>query len=500
MSLFHGFGFCAVIASACWLTGCRASSRVAALPDRTDLRDKPASVARQNAAGQEELDAGIQSVGHLTTSEMPVSDQLDGDNLFAGADELSLDALIAAVHARNPSMHAAQAAWSAAAERYPQVIALEDPMLQTMFAPATFPSSSPVESSYYLGMAQRVPWQGKRTLRGQMAQWDAQSASWDTEEVKLRLAAASRMAYFDFFLAERELELNLQNVELMQDFRATAKTKYEANQVSEQDLSAADLELAKLQQMRLELEQARRIAIARINTLLHQRPDKRLPSPPHRLATTDPLPDASMLRQLAVEHRPELASLSAKIQSEQNAVALACKDYYPDFEFMGRYDSFWTDKVQRPQVGMNMNVPLNRSRRGAAVREAQFRLSKLMAEQAQQQDVVCEEVQIAHSRVLANQQAVYLYEDRILPAAQTNLDAARAAYIAGSIDFLRLMEARKQSTEQQIAYQQKLTEYHRSRTELLRSVGTEFDQHGPTEANPTPTETADITENESSAK
>jgi cobalt-zinc-cadmium efflux system outer membrane protein len=430
----------------------------------------------RNEVADDQLENAIQPVAHQVTETTVAEVRPVMDDFFLGTDELHLDSLIVAVHAQNPSLQAAHAAWSAAAERYPQAIALEDPMLQTMFAPATFPSGSPVESSYYIGGAQKIPWYGKRGLRGQIAQGEANAAEWNAEEVKLRLALATRMAFFDLYLVNRELDLSQRNVELMQDFRASAKSKYEANQVSEQDLSAADLELAKLQQQRLELEQTKRTAIARINTLLHRCPDDSLPPPPQRLVIKGSLPDASDLRERAVENRPELGALSSRIQSEQNAVALACKEYYPDFEFMGRYDAFWTDRVQRSQVGMNMNVPLNTGRRGAAVREAQFRLSKLMAEHSQQQDAVREEVQIAHSRVFANQQAAKLYGDRILPAAQTNLDAARAAYIAGSIDFLRLMEARRQFNEQQIAYQRTLTEYHRSRSDLERAVGAPIDE------------------------
>jgi outer membrane protein TolC len=124
---------------------------------------------------------------------------------------------------------------------------------------------------------------------------------------------------------------------------------------------------------------------------------------------------------------------------------------------------------------MNMNVPLNTDRRAAAVREAQCRVTKLIAELTQQQDSVREEVQIAYSRMIAKQKALELYEDEILPAAQTNLESARAAYIAGSIDFLRVLEAVKQSIEQQIAFQRTLTEFHQGKSELERAVGTSID-------------------------
>ena len=476
MPLFHGVGLRLVLAVTCLMVGCRTPQRSSIAAIQPSPRADVGLARSRNGFETEEAPSPILPVVHETGEAMSIADQSDADDPFAGAAELPLDLLVVAVQARNPSLHAAQAAWSAAAERYPQAVALDDPMFQSMFAPASFSSSSPVQSSYYLGMAQRVPWHGKRDLRGQMAQWEANAMSWDTQEVMLRLASTTRMAFFDYYLVHRELELNTKNVDVMQDFRSTAKSKYEANQVSQQDLSSADLELAKLQQQRLELEQSEQTTIARINTLLHRRPNHPLPQPPQSLSVETPLPEAVVLRELAHEHRPELSALAARIQSEQNAVALACKEYYPDFEFMARYDAFWTDTQQRPQVGMNMNVPLNRTRRAAAVREAQFRVSKLIAEYSQQQDSVNEEVQIASVRVQANQKTASLFEDRILPAADANLDAARAAYIAGSIDFLRLMDARRQFIEQQIGYQRTLTEYHRSRSDLERALGTQIGQ------------------------
>ncbi len=477
MPLLHGFAVCAALTISCLMIGCRAPQRtsVSAIPSGLPAAELQPEQDPGDVAVDERM-SRLQTVSHQSDHEPTIIDMADDDDPFTGCEVLPLELLIATVQARNPSLLAAQAAWAAAAERYPQAVAFDDPMLQTMFAPASFPSSSPVQSSYYLGLAQRVPWHGKRKLKGQMAQSEAAAAMWDTQEVMLRLASAARMAFLDYYLVRRELELNDKNVEVMQDFRSTAKSKYEANQVSQQDLSAADLELAKLQQQRLELEQMERTAVARINTLLHRRPDHSLPLPPNRLTVEARLPEALLLRELASQHRPELSALAARIQSEQNAVALACKEYYPDFEFMARYDSFWTDTQQRPQVGMNMNVPIRRDRRAAAVREAQFRVSKLIAEHSQQQDTVNEEVQIAYARVEANRKATALYEVSILPAADTNLDAARAAYVAGSIDFLRLMEARRQFIEQQIGYQRTLTEYHRSQADLERAVGTPVGQ------------------------
>ncbi len=393
------------------------------------------------------------------------------DDDLATTEILMVDVLVTEVLARNPSLTAAHAAWSAAANRYPQVVALDDPMLQTMFAPGSFAGNSPVQSSYYVGFAQKVPWHGKRELRGEMALWEANAAAWDTHETRLRLTLATQIAYFDYYLVLQEQELNRANVRVLEDFRSTARSKYEANLVIAQDVSLAELELAKLQQREVELSQQERIAIARINTLLHRVPQHPLPPPTKKLSISPQSFDLDRLVLAAIDQRPELAALSSRLQSEQNAAALACKEYYPDFEIMGRYDAFWTDVEQRGQVGMNMNVPLNRRRRSAAVDEALFRVSRLRAEYAQLTDTIREDVAAAAFRLDQARRVAELYERQVLPAAEASLADAQAAYIAGTLDFLRLLSARRQLVEEQTGYQRALADYHRNLAELARAVG-----------------------------
>jgi outer membrane protein TolC len=380
--------------------------------------------------------------------------------------------LIDEVQARNPSLAAAQAAWSAAAQKYPQVVALDDPMFEAMFAPESLASNSSVNPSYTLTASQKFFWHGKRHLRGEMALWETNAAGWDIQEVRLRLSLAASLAYFDDYLIQRDLEINRANLTLLQDIRTTARSKYEANLVSAQDLSLADLELAKLEQRDLELQQDLRVAVARINTLLHRRPDHPLP-PVSRPLTLSSQPLAlAGLQELALQQRPELAALSSRIQSEQNAVELACREFYPDFTVLGRYDTMWADTEQRGVIGVNLNVPLNREKRSAAVNEALFRLSRLQAEYAQTADSIREEVAASAARVEQARGVARLYEERVLPAAEISLADAKAAYIAGTLDFQRLLLARRQLADEQLGYQRALASYHRFQAELARALGT----------------------------
>jgi len=138
---------------------------------------------------------------------------------------------------------------------------------------------------------------------------------------------------------------------------------------------------------------------------------------------------------------------------------------------MGRYDQFWTAVEQRPQVGMYLNIPLNQSRRKAAVSEAMFRLHKMQAEYDAQVDGIRNEVQAAHARLERSLATVQLYIATILPASQLNVEAASAGYEAGNLDFLRLVEAERQYIELQEKQQEALADYHRNRAELDRVVG-----------------------------
>ena len=82
-----------------------------------------------------------------------------------GESELSLPKLVAEVEANNPSLEATAAAWRASAQRYPQVIALDDPMFMAMAAPSSF-SSNDVESAYAFQLNQKFQWYGKRQAQG----------------------------------------------------------------------------------------------------------------------------------------------------------------------------------------------------------------------------------------------------------------------------------------------------------------------------------------------
>jgi outer membrane protein, heavy metal efflux system len=386
---------------------------------------------------------------------------------FANQTELSVEQLVAEVQSRNPSLQAASAAWRAATERCPQVTSLDDPMFASMIGPKGVGTDN--GGGWMVQASQKIPWAGKRALRGCAASAEADAMKGDIGDVRLKLSEAARTTFYDYYLARRETEVNESTRRLVSQFREIARNKYQLNQTTQQDVLQADVELAALETRQTELTRDEQVAMARINTLLHRAADHSLPPPPANLPLQDSLPAAEFLQQTA-ESRPDLFAVQARIRAEEANVALACAEYRPDLNVVAKYDGFMPEEM-RPQVGVEFNVPLQRGRRSAAVREAEERLQQRRAEYLERLDQVRFEVQAAISRAAQGQRAIRLYEEKILPATQRSAESAQSNYASGKLDFLRLIDAHRQVYTQKAMYYRAIAEYHRRLAELERAVG-----------------------------
>ncbi len=387
---------------------------------------------------------------------------------FVGQAELPVDQLVAEVQARNPSIQAAELGVAGGGPRYPQAVSLDDPMFTYMIGPA---SVGTMEGGGWMVQAsQKVPWAGKRALRGSAASAEADAMQGDIGDARLRLAEAARTAFYDYYLARREMDVNTSTRRLLKQFREIAGNKYQVNQATEQDVLQADVELASLESRRTELTRDEQVAVARINTLLHREANCPLPPPPAKVAIPDSLPAAEALQQAAAQSRPDLYAAQARIRAEQANLELACKEYYPDVNLVAKYDGFMPENMRR-QVGMGFNIPIRYGRRSAAVCEAENRLAARSAEYQERLDQVRYEVQSGLDRATQSARVVHLYEEKILPATQRSLDSALANYTSGKLDFLRLLDAERQLYSQREMYYQSIAAYHRRLAELERAVG-----------------------------
>lgn len=410
---------------------------------------------------------------------LPAANDPDPSSLeLAPTGTLDSDLLVVEVLARNPSVEAMIATWRAAAARYPQAIALDDPFIDYAAGPDSW-GDTDVQTAYALGGGQRIPWPGKRRLRGRVANWEASAAASDIDDTRRLLAAAARFAFVDYFTATRDLVLNADNLREVNDFRDTATAKLRASTASQQDVLQSDVELALLAQRQHRLEREVIVATARINTLLHRNVDHPLPPPPEELSLSSEVPTAADWQTMAIAARPDLAAIAAEIEAARAEVALACKDFYPDVDLYYNYNGFMPQEDLREMIGVRANVPIYRGKRWAAVREARNELLSLRAQYERLVDEVANDVAAAYARLDESRKTVELYREQILPAATKNVDSARAAYTSGSLDFLRLIDAERQLIALREQHVEAIGDYHRALAELQQAAGGEIAVAGP---------------------
>jgi outer membrane protein TolC len=377
------------------------------------------------------------------------------------------------IEARNPSLEAMISAWQAATQLYPQRVALDDPMLMGMIAPQSVASNT-TETAYAFQLNQKLPWFGKRALRGQQAAATADAAFQDAEDARLQIRLGADMAFYEYFLAGKLLEVNNQNTGLMREYKENAHARYRSNLVTQQDVLQAELELAELARRRLEVTRMQQVAVARINTLLRRWPDAPLPAPADLDSTQQPL-DSDLLWQSALRQRPDLAALAWRIQEGEAALELAYQNRRPDFDTFARYDTFWqpasTQGPLRAQVGVAMNLPVYRQKLEAAICEAQFRLNQRRAEFDQKALEIQYEVIAAAKQVEESRQTVEIYENQLIPTATQNVAAVRSNYLSAKASFLDLAQAQRQLVIMSERRLEATIAYHRRLAELDRAVG-----------------------------
>lgn len=399
------------------------------------------------------------------------------ENPFVSQTELAASQVIRMVLERNPTIEQMRAAATAAQARYPQAISLDDPL----FGFATAPGSIGSTNAGYAGRAelsQKFPYPGKRFLRGQVVQREANAAVQDVDDVRLQLIEAAWSAYADYFLTERALALNDENLKRARELRQNAATRVKNAQAPQQDILQADVEIARLQERTVILERARQVSKARLNTLMHYPPDAFLPVP-QRGAAQLTIPAAQDLRARALLARPDAKALVERVASEEAAVALAQREYKPDVELLAAYDSFWQGSEGRPlqwQVGARINLPVRLSRRSGAVIEAQAGVATRRADLSRLSDQIGLQVQEAYELAQENIKVLSLYDKTLIPAAEANIKEAIASYATGKVPFVALVEAQRNLINLKDRHAELLAESLRRKAALERAVGGPIDE------------------------
>src|SRR3989442_3577653 len=223
------------------------------------------------------------------------------------SERLLLSDVIAEVRDHNPDIKAAGDRVAAAKAKPAQVSAYDDPMIscEAWNAPESFRVDHADNNIFRL--SQKIPFPGKRSLAGTMAERDAAMAEQNLRSVELDAIAAATRAYYDLWMVHQDILIYSRDKDLVERFAKIAEQKYVVGQVSEPDVLRAQVELTRLINRVTTETLAADSARAALNALLSRAEDGPLGLP------EDPPPPAlevslDDLVVLALGNRPELAA------------------------------------------------------------------------------------------------------------------------------------------------------------------------------------------------
>jgi len=359
--------------------------------------------------------------------------------------------LIEEALASNAELAAARSQRAAAQNRVEPAGALDDPMLEigVINAPLDpFSLSREDMTMKMLGLGQRLPFPGKRGLRKAVAEYDSASLKLATEETRNRVIREVRVAYADL-AANQEAQRILERTRgALEQLVATAQVRYRLGQSMQADVLEAQTELGRLATDRQELlreesmlQNELRRATGRIETAGYVR------APPPALLTVETVATTD------VGQRPQLRALETMVEREVQAISLAEREYYPDFDVSLQYgqrdrapDGMPRDDMVSLTVAVNLPI-WRKSRLEPMVAEARSMRDRaqemLRAERLQTEaDLATRKTEITQWRA-----SVDTYRSSLLPQARATVASAMAAYRVGSIDFLALRTAQTREFE-----------------------------------------------------
>lgn len=395
-------------------------------------------------------------------------------------EEVVLDSLISETMRANPDLAAAKSRYQAFEAKVPQAGSWPDPMFKTVFS--NLPTDSwaldrtPM-SGIELMFTQKIPFPGKLGLKKDATRSMAQKAEKEYESAEDFVVSELKQNYYRLYLLEKSIEITEKNKILLEDFARIAQTRYSVGKGVQQDVLKAQVEVSKMMDKLISLDEMNKMVRAKINVLLDREPQ-------HSLGETEELTFRRLdyteeeLQNLAAENNPGLKGMGFSVEASRSAYRLARREYFPDFTLSVSYRL--REEVQMDPVrGVNffsasagINIPLYFwSKQRKKVQEKSLSLESARQKYESKENNLKFKVSRLFYSLNKYTQEVELYRTAILPQARQSLESARSGYQVDKVDFLTLLNNQVTLYKYEIAYHQALSSYFMTIARLEEMVG-----------------------------
>lgn len=384
----------------------------------------------------------------------------------------------------NPGLKEAEARYRAALQKVPQVTALPDPAISfTQMLQSVETRVGPQRNTVMVGQA--FPWFGKLDLRGQVATADAAAALEMWQARRRDVIAQVKSDFYNLGYVDMAIAVTEEERSILEHYERLARDRYASGTGLQQAVIKVQAELTKILNRLFVLRQQRETLVTRLNTLTDRAPNE--PVPVVTLADPPVEPAVPMeLSELAgtgEANRHEVKAADALIGRAERSIALAARNYWPDFVIGAGVINVGGSQAMTPPadsgknawtVSLGVTLPIWRDKLRAGVRQAGEEMAAQQQARAKLVNDVEFEVrdQIVRLQTLADQ--IRLFRDVLLPQAREAQRSTEAAYETGQVGMLDLLDSERVLLEVRLANERQRVDYLVSLSELERAIGARF--------------------------
>lgn len=298
-----------------------------------------------------------------------------------------------------------------------------------------------------ISIDQQIPWLSKLDLKSKTVALTVKQKNAELAAARLALAKKIAQSYYDLGYTARSQEINERLIKLVTQIRQNVENRYAVGEGLQQDIFQADVELTKLADEKVMLENKRRTIEDRLNSLLNRDVYESV-APPAGPHITPVNLSASKLDKAVITSNPNLAARRAGIAEAATRVDLARKDYYPDFNFKVAYGQ--RDRLESGQkspdffsAGVSMSLPVwHRTKQDKNLASALF--AHQAAEDAYKNLAITlpHQVDSLSSEMTDAMTRYHLYVNQLIPQAKEWDRSATQGYQVNKINFNTMIAAR----------------------------------------------------------
>jgi cobalt-zinc-cadmium efflux system outer membrane protein len=321
-----------------------------------------------------------------------------------------------------------------------------------------------------LSLMQELEIGGQPTYRREAAQRNFEKVKFEVGDFERMLRFRITELFLRVLSTRTKIQQSQQVVELRNRLYEAAKTRLDAGDIPEVQLTTTEFELNRARSDLITLQRESEELLYRLKTELFVEDDRDIELTGNLARVSPPRLSLSELLKAALEKRPDLAALEREAKGAEAEERLTRAERIPNIRVGPFFERDDKDNI----FGGRISIPLPVfDRKQGELREALARKTRANINYLNLRQSIEKTVRSAYARFALSEKDLSLYSDEIVKRFDDSLELYQRAYQERQIDLPELILFQSQVIEARVKFLDTLTNYNLSLAELKLQAGIE---------------------------